>query len=183
MTTTAPGGHLRNEDAVRSTGMRWTILRPGWFAQNFSEGFFHASIQRGELRLAAGDGAAAFVDTRDIADVAVAALTEDNHAGRTYELSGPRALTFSEALAEIERVSGHATRYVAIPPARFVEELSGQGWSRADARLWTAALTPIATGREAVVADGVRRALGREPTDFTDFTRSATAAWISKTDY
>ncbi len=174
------GGHLRNEHAVRSTGMRWTILRPGWFAQNFSEGFFHAPIRHGELRLAAGDGAAAFVDTRDIADVAVAALTEDGHAGEVYELSGPRALTVTEALAEIERVSGHTARYVAVPPDRYIEELAEQGWSRADANLWTAALTPIATGREAAVADGVRRALGREATDFTDFARAAAAAWRSE---
>jgi uncharacterized protein YbjT (DUF2867 family) len=170
-------GHLRNEDAVRSSGTRWTILRPGWFAQNFSEGFFRASIHRGELRLPAGDGAAAFVDTRDIAEVAVAALIGDGPGSQTYELSGPRALTFGEALAEIERASGRAARYVAVPPAQFIEELSEQGWSQADARLWTAALTPIATGREAVVADGVRHMLGREPTDFTEFTRSATAAW------
>ena len=173
-------GHVRNEDAVRSIGVRWTILRPGWFAQNFSEGFFHAPIRSGELRLAAGDGAAAFVDTGDIADVAVAALTEDGHAGEVYELSGPRALTVSEVLAEIERVSGHAARYVAVPPDRFVEELAEQGWSRADAGLWTAVLTPIAMGREAVIANGVRRALGREATDFTDFARAAAAAWRSE---
>ena len=170
-------GHVRNEEAVRSTGMRWTILRPGWFAQNFSEGFFRAPILEGELRLPAGDGAAAFVDTGDIADVAVAALTGDGHAGEVYELSGPRALTFGEALAEIERAGGPAARYVAVPPGRFVEELAGQGWSRADADLWAAALTPIATGREAVVADGVRRALGREATGFTEFARAAAAAW------
>ncbi|MEV4280361.1 NAD(P)H-binding protein [Actinoplanes xinjiangensis] len=173
-------GHVRNEDALRSTGVGWTILRPGWFAQNFSEGFFHAPILGGELRLAAGDGAAAFVDTGDIADVAVAALTEDGHAGEVYELSGPRALTVSEALAEIERVSGHTARYVAVPPDLFVRELAGQGWSRADAELWAAALAPVRTGRETVIADGVRRALGREATDFVEFARAAATAWRSE---
>ncbi|WP_238012264.1 NAD(P)H-binding protein [Dactylosporangium sp. AC04546] len=170
-------GHLRNEAALRATGARWTILRPGWFAQNFSEGLFLDPVRRGELRLAAGEGAAAFVDTGDIADVAVAALTGDGHAGEVYDLSGPRALTIAEALAEIERASGHAARYVAVPSEQYVDDLAGQGWSHADAHLWAAALTPIATGREAAVADGVRRALGREATDFADYARAAAAAW------
>ena len=67
-------GMLLNERAVRSAGPDWTILRPGWFAQNFSEGVFRDGILGGELRLAAGDGATSFVDTVDIAAVAVAAL-------------------------------------------------------------------------------------------------------------
>ncbi|MCD0449136.1 NAD(P)H-binding protein [Actinocorallia sp. API 0066] len=173
------GGHLRNEEAVRASGVPWTILRPGWFAQNFSEGFFLDPVRAGEVRLAAGDGAAAFVDTGDIADVAVAALTEEGHAGEVYELSGPRALTLAEALAEIERVSGHAARYVAVPAEEFVKELVGQGWPQADAAMWTSVLAPVAAGREAVVADGVRRALGREATDFTEFTRAAADVWRS----
>ncbi|GIJ49614.1 NmrA family protein [Virgisporangium aliadipatigenens] len=171
------GSHAPNERALRATGLRWTILRPGWFAQNFSEGFFRDPVLRGELRLAAGDGAAAWVDTGDIADVAVAALTGDGHAGEIYELSGPRALTVADALAEIERVSGRIARYVAVPPERFVEELAAQGWPRADASLWAAGLTPIRTGREAAVADGVERALGRTATDFADFARDAADSW------
>ncbi|MGW6913929.1 SDR family oxidoreductase, partial [Kitasatospora sp. NPDC054939] len=69
-------GIVDSEAAVRESGLEWTISRPGWFAQNFSEGFFADAVRAGELRLPAGDGAASFVDAEDIAAVVVAALTE-----------------------------------------------------------------------------------------------------------
>ncbi|ONI92542.1 NAD(P)-dependent oxidoreductase [Saccharothrix sp. ALI-22-I] len=170
---------LANETALRASGPQWTILRPGWFAQNFSEGIFRAGILAGELRQAAGEGAASFVDTGDIAAVGVAAVTEDGHAGEVYELSGPRAVTFEEATAEIGAATGKPVKYVALPPAEFVEELAGQGWSEADAGMWTAGLSPIARGLEAKISDGVRRALGRDATDFSVFVKNAEAenAW------
>ncbi|MBK3543972.1 NAD(P)H-binding protein, partial [Streptomyces sp. MBT60] len=75
------GPHGEGERAVRASGVTWTILRPGWFSQNFSEGVFLDGVRDGELALPTGDGRAAFIDADDIADVAVAALTEDGHAG------------------------------------------------------------------------------------------------------
>lgn len=84
-------------DAVRSTRDALDDLVPGWFAQNFSEGFFHAPIRSGQLWLAAADGAAAFVDTGDIADVAGGSADRGRARRWVYELSGPRALTVSEA--------------------------------------------------------------------------------------
>ncbi|QNE75699.1 NAD(P)H-binding protein [Streptomyces finlayi] len=173
------GPHMEGETAVRASGVDWTILRPGWFAQNFDEGVFLDGVTSGELALATGDGAAAFVDADDIAAVAVAALTEDGHAGRTYELSGPRALGIGEALAEIEKATGIRSAYVPVGEQEFLAGLVAQGIPEAEAALWADALKPIRTHREAAVADGVRRALGREPRDFTDFVRDAAAggAW------
>ena len=103
--------HIDGEAALRPAAVDWTILRPGWFAQNFSEGFFRDAVLAGDLRLPAGDGATSFVDADDIAAVAVAALTEDRHVGQTYELSGPRALTMAEVAAEIAAASGRDVRY------------------------------------------------------------------------
>jgi uncharacterized protein YbjT (DUF2867 family) len=114
--------HVDGESAVRDSGIAWTILRPAWFAQNFSEGVFRDAILAGELRLPAGDGAASFVDAEDIAAVAVAALTEDGHAAQTYELSGPRALTIAEAVTEISEATGRRIRYVPFSPGEFVTE-------------------------------------------------------------
>ncbi|MBR8741973.1 SDR family oxidoreductase, partial [Nocardiopsis sp. MG754419] len=87
-----PITHRLGEQAVRESGLEWTILQPGWFTQNFDEGVLADEVRDGVLRLPAGDGAAAWIDAGDIAAVAVAALTEPGHHGRTYELSGPRAL-------------------------------------------------------------------------------------------
>ena len=93
--------HLLSEEAVQASGLEWTVLRPGWFAQNFSEGLFADGVSAGVVRLPGGDGAASWIDTEDIADVAVAALTEPGHHGRTYTLSGARLLTLAKVEAEI----------------------------------------------------------------------------------
>ncbi|XVS67523.1 NAD(P)H-binding protein [Actinosynnema sp. CA-299493] len=169
--------HLDGEKALRESDVDWTVLRPGWFMQNFDEGFFRDDVLRGELRLAAADGSAAFVDAEDIGEVAAAALTEDGHSGRVYDLTGPRALTFHEALAEIAEASGPRAEYVPLSEEEFVAELVEAGWSPSDAAGWSDALAPIRRGDEGVLADGVRQALGREPRDFTAFAAAARDAW------
>ncbi|TQJ05459.1 uncharacterized protein YbjT (DUF2867 family) [Amycolatopsis cihanbeyliensis] len=169
--------HIDGEDAVRSSKLEWTIVRPAWFAQNFSEGFFIDDVLSGELRLPAGDGAATFTDAEDIAAVAVAALTEDGHNGQTYEVSGPRALTLTEVAEEISRASGRSLRYVAIPEDQFIEELVTQGWPRADAEDYATTIGSIRRGLDTHVSDGVQRALGRPARDFTEFAKNAAKAW------
>ncbi len=82
----------RAEAAVRAAGTDWTILRSTWFMQNFSEDYMLEHVLSGEIRLPAGDVPTPFLDADDIADAAVAALTEDRHAGHLYELTGPRSL-------------------------------------------------------------------------------------------
>ncbi|WP_166354071.1 NAD(P)H-binding protein [Phytoactinopolyspora limicola] len=165
--------HIDGEAAVRTSGIDWTILRPTWFAQNFSEGFFRDAIVRGELRLPTGDGAVSFVDAEDIAAVAVAALTGDGHTGQTYELSGPRALTMASAAAEITAATGLKISYVDLSPDEFIGELVEEGWPLADAEGFADVLGAVRRGLDRHISDGVRRALGREPRDFTEFVRAA----------
>src|SRR5262249_18047125 len=105
----------RSEEELKSSGADWTILRCSWFSQNFSEGVFLDSLLAGELQTPAGSVREPFVDTDDIADAAVAALTEEGHFGQLYELTGPRLLTFAEAVAEIAKASGRNFRYLQIP--------------------------------------------------------------------
>ncbi|WP_314615196.1 NAD(P)H-binding protein [Streptomyces stackebrandtii] len=169
--------HVDGESAVRDSGLSWTILRPAWFAQNFSEGVFRDAVVAGELRLPAGDGAASFTDADDIAAVAVASLTEDGHDGQTYELSGPRALTIAEAVAEISEATGRSLRYVPLSPGEFIAELIGEGWSAAEAEDYAEAVSPIRRGMDSGISDGVRRALGRPPRDFTEYVAAAVSAW------
>ncbi|HEY8987157.1 MAG TPA: NAD(P)H-binding protein [Streptomyces sp.] len=168
--------HIDGEDAVRNCGLEWTIVRPAWFAQNFSEGFFRDAVMAGELRLPAGDGAASFVDAEDIAAVAVAALTEDKHVGKTYELSGPSALTIGEALALISEAVGRAVRYVPLSPEDFVAELIAEGWPQADAEDYADSVGPIRRDMDSHLSDGVQAALGRPPRSFTQFVSDAAAA-------
>jgi uncharacterized protein YbjT (DUF2867 family) len=96
----------RCERIVLDANPEWTVVRASWFNQNFSEGFFLDPLRDGVLALPAGDVREPFVDTEDIADVAVAALTEAGHEGRIYEVTGPRLMTFAEAVEEIGRAAG-----------------------------------------------------------------------------
>lgn len=168
--------HIDGEAALRPAAIDWTILRPGWFAQNFSEGFLRDAVLAGDVRLPAGDGAASFVDAEDIAAVAVAALTEDRHVGQTYELSGPRAMTMAEAVAEIAAASGRDVRYTRLEHDEMVRELVGQGWPASDADDYAHGIGPIRRGIDAHLSDGVERALGRPARDFRDVVRDAAAA-------
>ncbi|PRX96111.1 NAD(P)H-binding protein [Allonocardiopsis opalescens] len=168
--------HRDGEQAVRESGLDWTILRPGWFADNFSEGLFRPGVLGGELALPAGDGAAAWIDARDIADVAVAALTGEGHGGRVYELSGPRPLTVDGALAEIARAGGPRARYVPVAAEDFVAAAAAQGVPPEEATAWAAAIGSIRRGLEAAPTEGVRRALGRPARDFADYAAAAQAA-------
>ncbi|WP_242906654.1 NAD(P)H-binding protein [Actinomadura terrae] len=168
-------GLVDGETAVRESGLEWTISRPGWFAQNFSEGFFADAVRAGELRLPGGAGAASFVDAEDIAAVVVAALTGGGHSGQVYELSGPRAVTLDEAAAAISEAAGRDVRYVPLSVEEYVAELVGQGWSPADAAAFADLIEPLREGKDEHVSDGVPRALGRPPRSFAEFAASTAA--------
>ncbi|MDT0343945.1 NAD(P)H-binding protein [Streptomyces litchfieldiae] len=169
------------EEAVRKAGAAWTVLRPAWFAQNFSEDLFLEPLRRGEVRLSAGDGGEPFVDARDVAEMAVAALTEDVHAGRVYELSGPESLSFGDAVARIARASGRDIRYVSLTPERFESELVRTGVPAEFVALELGRFAAVRSGAYAEVSDGVRRVLGREPRSFAEYVRetAATGVWAN----
>ncbi|WP_030802295.1 SDR family oxidoreductase [Streptomyces sp. NRRL S-337] len=164
------------EQAVRASGIDWTILRPQWFAQNFSEGPWRHGILAGTLALPTGDGRTPFVDAEDIAEVAVAALTEDGHSGRIYELTGPRAISFGEAADLIARATARTVRHLDVDPADFVERQVAAGASPDVAQLLTGLLGAIRNGAGAALSDGVERALGRPPRTFEAFVNKAAAA-------
>ena len=166
------------EEAVRAAGGELTILRATWFAQNFSEDFLLESVLAGEVALPAGDTPEPFIDAEDIAEVAVAALTEPGHAGQTYELTGPRLLSFAEAIAEIAEASGREISYVPISVDEFVAGATEEGVPAEVVELLAYVFSVVFDGRNAHVADGVERALGRAPRDFADYVRRAAASGI-----
>ncbi|UUY04994.1 NmrA family transcriptional regulator [Svornostia abyssi] len=154
------------ERVVLSAGVDATVVRASWFLQNFSESAFLPGVLAGELALpVAPDIAEPFVDADDIADVAVAALTQDGHAGEIYEVTGPRALTFPEVLAEIGRATGREIRYQPLTIEQFTDALTAEGVSQDELSLFTYLFTEVLDGRNAATADGVQRALGRAPRD------------------
>ena len=168
----------RAEQAVRDTGADLTILRSNWFMQNFSEDYMLEHLLSGEIRLPAGDVPTPFLDADDIADVAVAALTDDRHVGQLYELTGPRSLTFAEAAAQIAEAAGQEIRYVPVSLEQHAAEAAEHGVPPAVIELLTYVFGEVLDGRNAHVTDGVERALGRKPRDFREFAREVAASGV-----
>ncbi|WP_340561647.1 NmrA family NAD(P)-binding protein [Streptomyces sp. GSL17-111] len=168
------------EQAVRECGTTWTVLRAGWFFQNFSElDVFRESLRAGEMTLPTGDGLEAFVDAEDIADVAVAALRDPAaHAGRCYELSGARLLSFWDAVAEIATATGREVREVRQEAREFARTLRGAGLPAPEVDLVCELLDRVRAGEMAYVSDGVREVLGRAPRDFTAYVKACAAEGV-----
>lgn len=165
----------RSEEVVRNSGVDFTLIRAAWFAQNFSEGYLRDPVLSGIVAMPGGDVREPIVDVDDIADVAVAALTEGGHSGQLYEVTGPRLMTFAEMGTELGTATGRTIRYVPITFEEFHASLVEIG-GEFIADVFTGIARETLDGRNAHLSDGVQRALGRPPRDFADFARAAVAA-------
>lgn len=163
------------EEIVAQSGLGYTLLRASFFAQNFTEGLLLGPVLGGLIAMPAGEIAEPFVDVEDIADIAVEALTDTRHDGRLYELTGPQLLTFGEVAAEISAASGREVAYAPITLAEFQAAVTEMAGPEA-AALYTGLMAEVFDGRNASIADGVERALGRPARDFGAFCRDAAAA-------
>ena len=170
------------ERIIQESDVEWTVVRASWFMQNFSEGEFLGMVLDGAITLPAADVPEPFIDVNDIADVAVAALTEEGHAYEIYEVTGPRMLTFSELAQEISRAAGREVQFARIPKEAFAGAIAESGAPEDIVWLLNYLLETVLDGRNAYFCDGVKRALGREPTDFADYARRVAARGIWNTD-
>ena len=170
------------EQALREVGeeagVEWTIVRCAWFMQNFDENYLLEPILAGEVALPSGNVPEPFLDAGDIADVAVAALTEDGHAGQLYELTGPRLLTMEQAVGEISRATGREIRFVPVTLEEYESVLAEADVPPEFLSFLTYLFGTVLDGHNASTTDGVRRALGREPKDFADYARNAAATGV-----
>ena len=168
------------EDAVRGSALEWTVLRSANFAQNFDEELWHAPLLTGELALPAGPVGEPFIDLEDVADAAAAVLTEPGrHAGRTYELTGPRSITFGEAVDLISRATGRPLLYKQISPAEYTAALVEQGVGEDDAHHVAEMFVLMEQGLIAGTTDALAGLLGRAPRTFEDYVlrTAVTGAW------
>lgn len=168
----------RWEQDVRESGKEWTILRPNWFMQNFGEGGFTAPLRdRGVLELPAAEAALSFVDTRDIAEVAATALTEDGHHGQVYDITGPQAFTHAEAMALLGNAAGRELRYAAITPEQLVTRLRAAGAGERTVASQLGLFEVMRNGVNTPVSDVVKRVTGRAPRSLADYAAEHAAAW------
>ncbi|TDC79424.1 NAD(P)H-binding protein [Actinomadura sp. 7K507] len=172
-------GMAAAERAVRGSGAEWTILRPNQFDQNFAEDMWHAPLRAGRLALPIGATPEPFIDAEDIAAAAAVALTRDGHAGRVYELSGPRALTFGEAVETMAGAARRPIEFAELTPEAYRAELLAEGFPEEAAHAMNAMFALHRAGHLAEVTDDVRQLLGRPPAAFEDYAvrTAASGAW------
>jgi uncharacterized protein YbjT (DUF2867 family) len=167
----------RAEAALQGSGIPWTIIRASWFNQNFSEGYLLDSVLAGEIALPVGPVPEPFVDADDIAEVAVAALTNERHANRVYELTGPRSLTFAQAVEEIAAGLKRPVRYTQITAEDFV--VTQRAYVPEEiVQLLHELFTVVMDGRNTQVMHGVEEVLGRPARDFSAYVRKTVAAGL-----
>ncbi|MEV0226106.1 NAD(P)H-binding protein [Streptomyces sp. NPDC050704] len=167
------------ERALRESGAEWTVVQADWFCQNFSEGLLLEGVRGGEFVFPAGEVRVPFIDTRDIADVVVKALTDSSYAGRALEITGPRLLSFREAMAEISAAAGREIRYVPVSGKEYGAMLAEFGLPAEEVAFMVEVFEGLLGGGDSRTTDVVRQVLGRAPRDFTDFARehAATGVW------
>jgi uncharacterized protein YbjT (DUF2867 family) len=169
------------ERIVQESGLDWTVIRASWFFQNFSEGAFTEMVLAGRITLPAGDTPEPFVDVDDIADIAIAALSEPGHAGEVYEVTGPRLMTFADVAADLSEATGRTIEFEQVPHDAFIDAARASGAPRDVVWMLDYLFSTVLDGRNAHRTDGVQRALGREPRDLAHYARDVVSAggWSS----
>ncbi len=158
--------------------MAHTFLRPNLFMQGLLN-FAPTIATQGAFYAAAGDAKVSVVDVRDIADAAVAALTVPGHEGRTYELTGPQALTHAEMASTVSEALGRPVRFVDIAPEVMRDSLARLGFPDWQADGLIEDYAHYRRGEAAGITTGVRDATGNEPRSFDRFAADYAAAFLS----
>lgn len=162
--------HAAVEAALRSSGIAYTILRPNLFMQGLLN--FRSTIAtQSTFYAAVGDAMVSVVDVRDIADVAVAALTKSGHEGKSYDLTGPQALTHAEMAEYLSAAIGRRITFVDIPPEAMRETLLNIGFPVWQADGLLEDYQHYRRGEATAIASGVQDASGRNPRRFEEFAR------------
>jgi uncharacterized protein YbjT (DUF2867 family) len=167
--------HMIAETALGMSGLAWTVIRPTFFMQNYAVMSAGTIREQGRFYEAAADGRSAFVDTRDIADVVVAALTTPGHEGKVYALTGPDSLGRAEVASKIAAAAGRPVEYVPVDDAALRSAMAGAPQSLTE--LMSLLFGAVRAGHTDAVHDGVPTVLGRPARSFDAFARDHAAVW------
>jgi uncharacterized protein YbjT (DUF2867 family) len=148
----------------------WTVLQPSWFMQNFTGDHLVArDVRDGEIVTATGDGKVAFVDATDIAAVAGCALIDDDAHNTEHLLTGPEALSYTEAAEILTRQTGRTIRHRSVPAQEAARRIAAHGIPAEFAQVLAAMDVAISAGAEDRVTDTVERVTGRPARNFRIF--------------
>lgn len=168
------------ETAVMNSGVDYTIIRASWFNQNYSESFFLDPILSGHVVLPFPEAKVPYVDTGDIADVAVEALLHEEHNGQIYELTGPRLWTFEEVTQEIAKVSGRDIQFTSVSLEEYLGFMKQAGVDGDYIWLMDYLFTHVLTNPDnSIVTGDIEKVLKRKAKDFADYANetAATGVW------
>lgn len=166
------------ERHLEGLGVDYTFLRPNWFMQNYHPGFLSRQVrEEGSFSLPFGDARVSMVDVRDVAAVAVVALTGPGHAGRAYTLTGPEALTQDEAAEILSDVAGREIAYEAVDDDSMRAVLREAGWRPEQVEVMLGLFASIRNGARAAVTPDVEEVLGRPATSFRSYAEDHVRAW------
>lgn len=147
---------------LEKAGIPYVILRPNWFSDNFASYWLH-DVLNGEIRVPAAEGKSSFIDARDIAASAAAALTTDSFDNQAFDLTGPEAFGYAEAAKMLSAATGRTIGYRSIEDAPFIDALRTAGLSSDYAHMLAAIFYPVREGWTAPVTDAVEKLTGRKP--------------------
>ena len=168
------------EQVIIHSGLDYTIVRASWFNQNFSENFLLEPILDGFVALPQAEAKIPWVDADDIAEVAALALLDDKHNGQIYELTGPRTLTFGQAVKEIAAASKRHIVFVPVTIKEYIEVMRKEGMSGDFVWLIEYLFTEVLGNPElAETTNDIEKVLGRKPKDFSVFAQETvkTGVW------
>ncbi|PWF85060.1 NAD(P)-dependent oxidoreductase [Kocuria rosea] len=163
--------HLATEEAIAASGLPFTILRNGWYTENFEPALRHAETT-GVVLASAGDGRVASATREDYAEAIASVLAQDGHAGQTYELSGDVAWSFDELAAALTEVLDREVTYRRLTPEQHLAELERTGVDESTARFLVALDANIEDGALDLVTGDLSRLLGRRTTALVDALRA-----------
>lgn len=174
-TSRFPRWHGQTEQQIRNSGLSWTFLRPTFFTQNLLS--MADMIKSGTIYQPAADSKASFVDVRDIAAVAVKALTEGGHEGKAYDITGPELLSYHDIARILLDVTGKPVKYQDIPPAAAKQAMVGSGMPEWLADALNELMEQMRSGQYAVLSSAVRHVAKKQPIKLSQFAREQASAW------
>lgn len=174
--------HRPVEKAIETSGLAWTFLRPNSFMQNAGTYMAPTIRTEGAFYTASDEARISHVDVRDIAAVAVAALTTEVHQEQSYTLTGPEALTYDEMAEELSKALGRVIRHVSLPPLDLKGGMLAEGMHEAIADRMLDLERYFREDRAGMITNDVKRVTGRVPRRLADYVRDTTPSGLWNAD-
>ncbi len=163
---------------LEKSGLNYNIVRPNWFMQNFSTFWVHGIKGQGKIQLPAGQAKASFIDARDISAVVAKLLTSTEFENRSFDITGPQDLTYSDAATEISTATGKKVVYEDIDPQILRNGLVGAGIPADYSDFLIKIFGFSREGFSAEVKSTVKQILGREPRSLAAYAADHRQAWV-----